>query len=75
MKDVNVSLDAGTMVSASCAVYLQGSALSATTVTLGGATVSAAGSWTPKPPVALTASGNVVTVLVPAGSAALVHVQ
>lgn len=75
MTDVNVSLDTGAMVAGSCALYLQGSALAATTVTLAGASVSPTGAWTPNPPYTLTASGNVVTVLVPAGSAALVHVQ
>ncbi len=75
MTDVNVSLDMGAAVASSCAEYLQGSALTATTATLGGASVSATGAWTPQPPVALTSSGNVITVLVPAGAAALVHAK
>jgi hypothetical protein len=73
--DVSVSLDAGSAASTSCALYLQGSSQTATTVTFGGATVSGAGTWTPAAPVALTPSGGKVTVLVPASSAALVHVQ
>jgi hypothetical protein len=75
MKDASLSLDTGATVATSCAMYLEGSALTATTAMLGGASVSATGAWAPDAPVTLTASGHVVTVVVPAGSAALVHVQ
>jgi hypothetical protein len=73
--DVSVTLDAGSAATTSCALYLEGASQTATTVTFGGATVSASGAWTPTPPVALTATGGKVSVLVPASSAALVHVE
>jgi hypothetical protein len=73
--DVSVTLDAGSAATTSCALYLEGASQTATTVTFGRATVSATGAWTPGPPVALTATGGKVSVLVPASSAALVHVE
>jgi hypothetical protein len=73
---VNASVDVGMAVTTASAMYLQGPSLSATTgVTLAGGSVAADGTWTPNPPYALSAKGNVVTVLVPPASAALVHAQ
>jgi hypothetical protein len=73
---LNASVDVGTPVTTASAVYLQGPSLTATTgVTFAGASVSPAGAWSPNPAYALTTKGNVVTVLVPPISAALVHAQ
>jgi hypothetical protein len=73
---VNASVDVGMAVTTASALYLQGSSLSATTgVTLAGASVAADGTWNPNPPYALSTQGNVVTVLVPPASAALVHAR
>jgi hypothetical protein len=73
---VNASVDVGMAVTAASASYLQGPSLGATTgVTLAGVSVAADGTWSPNPPYALSTKGNVVTVLVPPASAALVHAQ
>lgn len=73
---VTASVNVGVPVASASAIYLQGPALTATTgVTLAGAGVSASGSWIPTSSYALPANGNVVTVVVPPGSAALVHAQ
>jgi len=76
---VTATVDVGSAVTRASAMYLQGPtppSLTATTgVTLGGAGISATGAWTPRPPYALSASGNSFTVLVPPASAALVRVQ
>jgi hypothetical protein len=72
---VKATVNVGAAITTSCAMYLAGSALSATTVTFAGASVTPMGSWSPNPPYSLTASGNTVDVLVPAASAALIHVQ
>jgi hypothetical protein len=74
-KDAEVSLDIGAPVQGSCAEYLLGSSLTATTVTLAGASISPTGAWSPQPPYTVTAEGNTITVTMPAGSAALVHVR
>jgi hypothetical protein len=71
---VDASVDVGTAVSSASADYLQGPSLtSKTEITFAGAGVSPTGSWTPAPPFAAPASGNVVRVLVPPISAVLVH--
>jgi hypothetical protein len=76
MTPIQASVDVGAAVSSAEAVYLQGPSLTATSgVTLAGAGVSPAGAWTPNAPYALPVSGNVVTVLVPPASAALVHAK
>jgi hypothetical protein len=73
---VTAAVDVGVPVGQASAIYLQGPALTATTGwTLAGNGVSPAGAWNPNPPFALPSSGNVVTVIVPAASAALVHVK
>jgi hypothetical protein len=73
---VNASVDVGAPVASASAMYLQGPSLTATSgATFGGAAVSAAGVWNPRPPYALASAGNVVTVLVPPASAALVHLR
>jgi hypothetical protein len=74
--DIQATVDVGTTVSSAEAVYLQGPSLTATSgVTLAGAGVSPVGAWTPNAPYALPVSGSMITVLVPAASAALVHAQ
>jgi hypothetical protein len=73
---VIASVDLGGPVTSASAVYLLGPSLGATTgVTLAGASVSAAGGWTPSAPWSLPASGNIVTVNLPPASAAVVHAQ
>jgi len=73
---VNASIDVGASVSAATAMYLQAPSLAATTgVTLAGAGVAPTGAWTPKAPYRLPASGNVVTLVVPPGTAVLVHAR
>jgi len=52
---------------------LRGGALDATTgITLGQAAVTAAGTWSPQAPYTLPATGNTVTLPVPAASAVLI---
>jgi hypothetical protein len=76
---VKASVDVGAAVSAASAITLQGPSppsLTATTgLTLAGAAISSTGAWTPNPPYALPATGNIVTVVVPPASAAVVHAQ
>ncbi len=76
---VTATVDVGGAVAAAGAVYLQGPtpvSLAATGgVTVAGSGISATGIWTPKPPYALTVSGNTVKVVVPPASAALVHAR
>jgi hypothetical protein len=59
--------------------FLQGpnpiSLLNEQGITLGGAAISANGTWTPKPPYALPTAGSTVSVLIPPASAALVRVH
>jgi len=76
---VNATVDLGSPVSSASAIYLEGTPAGALTaaagnVTLAGAQVSAAGDWPRNAPYAETVSGNIVTVYVPAASAALVRV-
>jgi hypothetical protein len=72
---VQASVDMGAPVGGASATYLQAPSLTATSgVTLAGAGVSPTGNWSSSPPFAPASSGNVVSVLVPAASAALVRV-
>jgi hypothetical protein len=76
MSGVQASVDMGAPVTSASGIYLQGPSLSATSgVTLAGAGVSATGGWTPSAPYAMSSMGNVVSVLVPPASAALVRVK
>jgi hypothetical protein len=73
---VNATVQVGKSVAAASAIYLQGAGLDATTgVTLAGSPISNAGAWTPGAPVGLTVAGENVGVLVPAGSAVVVHLE
>jgi hypothetical protein len=73
---VQASVDVGGPVASASAIYLQGSSLTATTgITLAGAGVTPAGAWNRSPPYALSVAGNVVSVTVPAASAALVQAR
>jgi len=74
--DVHAAVDLGAAVASASAFYLQAASLSALTgVVFAGSGVSPAGVWTPGAPYALSVSGSVVTVDVPAASAAIVHVE
>jgi hypothetical protein len=73
---VQASVDVGATVASASAVYLLGSALTATMgVTLAGASVAPTGAWTRAPPFALAVAGRIVSVTVPAASAVLVQAQ
>jgi hypothetical protein len=73
---IQAAVDVGAAATSASAIYLQGPSLTATTgATLAGAGVSPVGAWTPSAPWALPVSGQVVTVVIPAASAALVHVK
>jgi hypothetical protein len=73
---VKASVDVGAPFTAASAVYLEAPALTAMTgVKVAGSDISAMGAWNPSPPYALPSAGNVVTVIVPPASAALVHAQ
>jgi hypothetical protein len=75
---VQVTVNAGTAVASASAIYLQGApanSLTAASVTLAGAEVSATGVWKRNPPFIQTTSGNMVSVYVPPASAALVRIQ
>ncbi|MDP9000663.1 MAG: glycosyl hydrolase family 79 C-terminal domain-containing protein [Myxococcota bacterium] len=73
---VNASIDVGAPVTSASAMYLQAPSLTATSgVTFAGAGVTPAGVWNQSPPYSLSKNGNVVTVVVPPASAALVHAQ
>jgi hypothetical protein len=72
----HITLDVGKTISAATITRLQGPALDATTgTTLGGASVTAMGTWSPQMPGNAPVSGNRVTVDVPPASAALVKTQ
>jgi hypothetical protein len=72
---VKASLDVGVPAASSSAYYLQAPMLGAMSgITVAGAPISPAGAWAPLPPYAVSASGHVLTVIVPPASAALVHV-
>jgi hypothetical protein len=77
MGGVQVTLDVGIAAKSATVTYLQGppsASLMTRAITLGGAAISANGTWTPKPPYSLATSGNTVSLLVPPASAALVRV-
>ena len=76
---VSATVDLGSPVSSSSAIYLEGMPSGSLTapagnVTLAGAQVTAAGVWNRNPPYIQATSGNTVSVYVPAASAALVRV-
>jgi hypothetical protein len=73
---VHANVDVGVTANSASAIYLEAPSLTAPTgVTLAGAAITSAGEWSPGAPIALATSGHVVTIDVPAASAALVHVQ
>ena len=73
---VTATVQAGKTVAAASALYLQASGLSALTgVTLAGTAISNAGAWTPGKPIGLTVTGAAASVLVPAASAVVVHLE
>jgi hypothetical protein len=73
---VKATVDTGAAVTAGAVIYLEGPSLGATSgVKIAGAAISPAGTWTPGAPYALPAAGATVSVLVPPGSAALVHLR
>jgi hypothetical protein len=76
---VSATVDLGSPVSSSSAIYLEGMPSGSLTapagsVTLAGALVTAAGEWNRNPPYIQATSGNTVSVYVPPASAALVRV-
>ncbi len=73
---IHATVDVGRAANSASAIYLEGPSLTALSgVTLAGAGITPAGAWAPGAPIALATSGQVVTVDVPAASAALVRVQ
>ena len=73
---IDATIDLGAPVTAATAVFLQAPALDATTgVTLGGAEVTAAGTWAPLPAQDLPVDGVSLRVVVPPAAAALVRVR
>lgn len=73
---VNVQLEAGKSVARASAIYLQASGLDALSgVTLAGTGISNAGAWTPGSPIGLSTTADSATLLVPAASAVLVHLE
>ncbi len=73
---VEASVQLGANVGTASALYLEASGLDALDgVTLASAGISPAGAWAPGKPVALPVSGEDVAVIVPAASAAIVHIQ
>ncbi len=73
---INATIDVGGSVTSASAVYLRGPSLTSTTgVTFGEASVTAEGSWAPKPAFTLAQSGTTVTLPVPSASAVLVTVH
>jgi len=73
---VHATIDVGAPVGSAGVTYLQGPSLDATTgVTLGAASIDATGGFAPSGPIPLSVSGTVVTVDVPAASAALIHAK
>jgi hypothetical protein len=71
---VHASVDLGKAVTSAKITRLEGPALDATTcITLGGTTVSPAGTWTPGPVETATVSGQTAVVDVAPASAVLVH--
>jgi hypothetical protein len=76
---VNATVNLGAALSSASAIYLRATpegslTAAATDVTLAGANVTTAGVWAHDPPYIETTSGSTVSVYVPPGSAALVHI-
>jgi len=73
---VNASVDTGVPVSAATGLFLLAPSLSAKSgITFAGSEISAAGAWTAKAPYTLATSGRAVNLVVPPGSAVVVHAQ
>jgi hypothetical protein len=73
---VQASINIGKAASAASCVFLDGPSLLATSgVTFAGASISPLGAWVPAPAWTLPVTGNVVSILVPPASGALVHVR
>jgi hypothetical protein len=73
---VHANVNVGVTANSASALYLEAPSLGALTgVTLGGAPITPAGSWSPGAPIAVATSGQVVTIDVPPASAALVEVR
>jgi hypothetical protein len=76
---VNATVNLGAAVTSASAIYLQGQpagslSAGAGNVTLAGAAVGTDGTWKRNAPYAQTASGNNVSLYVPAASSALLRV-
>jgi hypothetical protein len=73
---IHATIDVGEPITSAGVTYLQGPALDATSgITLGAAAIDPSGGFSPSGPIPLTASGNSVTVDVPAASAALIQTK
>jgi hypothetical protein len=73
---VQASVDMGASISSASVIYLTAPSLDATSgITLAGTAVNPDGTWNHSPPYALSSTGTQYSVLVPPGSAALVHVR
>jgi hypothetical protein len=73
---VQASINIGKAASAASGVFLDGPSLLATSgVTFAGESISPLGAWIPAPAWTLPVMGNVVSILVPPASGALVHVR
>lgn len=73
---VNASVDTGVPASAATGTFLLAPSLSAKTgITFAGSEISAAGAWAAKAPYTLTTSGHLVNLVVPPGSAVVVHAR
>ena len=73
---IHASIDVGAAVTSAGVTYLQGPSLDASSgVTLGTATIDPSGAFAPTGPIPLAVSGQIVTVDVPAASAALIHAK
>jgi hypothetical protein len=72
---LDATVDVGGPAVAASAIYLTGPSLTAKTgLTISGAEITPTGTWSKTPSFRLSPSANTVKVLVPAASAALVHV-
>ena len=75
-KAVQASVNIGKAATAASGVFLNGPSLLATSgVTFAGAAIPPGGGWSPAPAWTLPVTGNVVSILVPPASGALVHVR
>jgi hypothetical protein len=71
---IKASVNVGRSVATAAAVFLEGPSLLALSgVTFAGAGISPAGAWTPMPAWTLPVAGDVVSVVVPAASALILH--